>query len=387
MANRFDVAVIGGGLIGSAAARHMAESGATVALVCPPEPETYAESSGPFSSHYDEGRITRISDFAPHWPELAARSIERYGDIAARSGIEFHEPCGLAIIAPDLVAVRSSGAAHGADVRSVEVETFTRDTGIRVPRDRGHRIVVESPPAGLINPRRLIAAQQRLVQAAGGTCLPAPADWIRPADRGVRIGTRLGPIEADRVLLACGAYGAGIVGVHLAIERRLHTIVRADVGPAPLPSLIVVDPDQVALDDVYWVPPVPYPDGRTLLKIGGDPLPLEIADSSDDIGRWFRSGGSAREAADLREALDTLLPDRPAQWSDHRPCVVTYTPSGLPYIGWIDADIAVAIGGCGAAAKSSDELGRLAAALVNGEPWPNPSLPAELFTPRFARTR
>jgi sarcosine oxidase len=384
MTDRFDVAVIGGGLIGSAAARHVAESGTTVALVCPPEPETYAESGGPFSSHYDEGRITRISDFAPHWPVLAARSIERYGDIAIRSGIAFHEPCGLAIIAPDLTAVLSSGTDHGANVAPVDVETFSREAGIRVPRDRGHRVVVEGPPAGLINPRRLIAAQQRLALAAGGTCIPAPADWIRPADRGVRIGTRLGPIDADRVLLASGAYGAQIVGVDLAIERRLHTIVRADVGLAPLPSLIVVDPDHAALDDVYWVPPVGYPDGRTLLKIGGDSLPVEIADSSDDIDRWFGSGGSAREAADLREALHALLPDRPAQWSDHRPCVVTYTPSGLPYIGWIDAEIAVAIGGCGAAAKSSDELGRLAAALVKGDPWPNPSLPAELFAPRFA---
>jgi sarcosine oxidase len=384
MGDRFDVAVIGGGLIGSAAARHIAESGKRVALVCPPEPESYTESGGPFSSHYDEGRITRISDFSAHWPELAARSIERYGDIATRSGIGFHEPCGLAVIAADLTAVRSSGADQGADMMPVELETFSRDTGIQVPRGGGHRIVLEGPPAGRINPRRLIAAQQTLVRAAGGTCVPAPADWIRPADRGVRIGTRLATIDADRALLATGAYGAEIVGTDLAIERRLHTIVRADVGSAPLPSLIVVDPDHVALDDVYWVPPVEYPDGRTLLKIGGDPLPTEIADSSDEIGRWFGSGGSAREADHLRQALATLLPDRPVQWSDHRPCVVTYTPTGRPYIGWIDTAIAVAIGGCGAAAKSSDELGRLAAALVVGGPWPNPNVPAELFTPRFA---
>ncbi len=384
MSDRFDVAVIGGGLIGSAAARHLAESGTTVALVCPPEPDTDTESGGPFASHYDSGRITRISDFSPHWPELAARSIERYDDIAARSGIEFHRPCGVAYIAADLTEVSSSGAGHGADTAPADVETFSRQTGIRVPRGRGHHVVVEGPPAGLIDPRRLVAAQQRLVRSAGGTCIAAQAEWIRPAVGGTRIETPLGEIVADRVLLATGAYGAAIVGVDLAIERRLHTTVRADVGTAPLPCLIVVDPDHGALDDVYWVPPVDYPDGRTLLKIGGDPVQLQIAESNDDIGRWFRAGGSDREADDLREALASLLPDRPATWSDHRPCVVTYTPGGLPYIGWVAEGIAVAIGGCGAAAKSSDELGRLAAALVAGEPWPNPNVPAALFTPRLS---
>ena len=44
--------------------------------------------------------------------------------------------------------------------------------------------------------------------------------------------------------------------------------------------------------------------------------------------------------------------------------------------------LAVALGGCGAAAKSGDEIGRLAASLVAGADWPNPHLPAGLFAPR-----
>ena len=39
--------------------------------------------------------------------------------------------------------------------------------------------------------------------------------------------------------------------------------------------------------------------------------------------------------------------------------MITGTPTGHPYVGWIDDGLAVALAGNGSAAKSSDELGRL----------------------------
>ena len=49
------------------------------------------------------------------------------------------------------------------------------------------------------------------------------------------------------------------------------------------------------------------------------------------------------------------------------PCVYTGTRSGYPLVSMVDERderVVVALGGNGSAAKSSDELGRLAAALV-----------------------
>jgi len=77
-----DVAVIGRGLIGSAAARHLAEAGVSTALIGPAEPAERTSSPGPFSSHADEGRITRVTARNRQWATLAARSITRYPDIA-----------------------------------------------------------------------------------------------------------------------------------------------------------------------------------------------------------------------------------------------------------------------------------------------------------------
>ena len=47
------------------------------------------------------------------------------------------------------------------------------------------------------------------------------------------------------------------------------------------------------------------------------------------------------------------------------PCVTTFTAHGHPYAGFVDGDrIAVLAGGCGAAAKSCDEIGRIGAGLL-----------------------
>ncbi|MNF18416.1 hypothetical protein D3C80_2224840 [compost metagenome] len=47
-------------------------------------------------------------------------------------------------------------------------------------------------------------------------------------------------------------------------------------------------------------------------------------------------------------------------------CVTSFTPNNYPAIGYASDRIAVLTGGCGAAAKSSDEIGRLGAELLIG---------------------
>lgn len=42
-------------------------------------------------------------------------------------------------------------------------------------------------------------------------------------------------------------------------------------------------------------------------------------------------------------------------------CVTTDTPKGFPYVDLVTPGLGVAIGGCGHAAKSSDEIGKMAA--------------------------
>ena len=53
-----------------------------------------------------------------------------------------------------------------------------------------------------------------------------------------------------------------------------------------------------------------------------------------------------------------------------KPCVTSYTPGRRPVVDVVEAHrIYLAAGGCGSAAKSSDEIGRMAALLVEKESW------------------
>lgn len=403
----FDVAVVGRGLIGSAAARHLAESGRTVVAIGPDEPADWTAWDGPFSSHGDEGRITRIGDADPVWSGLAARSIERYGDLEDRSGIVFHRPCGLLASTLDDAAWIATARASGAWVASVDPEWVRNKLGVTLPV--GSTATFEGPPAGLINPRRLVEAQNVLARRAGASIIGQVVESVRLGvgpDRGVEIGGPWGSVRARRLVVATGAFGHHLLepvldGRTLPLVRRPRTVLLAEFERAPdghpgdgaLPSLIVRQPADDRLESIYWVPPVQYPDGRTCLKIGGslasNPTIGDGPTGEAELIDWFHGPGDAVEAEALRSSLEALLPDRTIRSASTVPCVYTGTETGYPLIDRLDGDgsgggdarVTIAIGGNGSAAKSSDELGRLAAALTAQEdggpeigPPPDPTI-------------
>ncbi|MEM7091480.1 MAG: FAD-binding oxidoreductase [Actinomycetota bacterium] len=384
MPSRFEIAVIGGGLIGSSAARHLAEAGHRVVVIAAPEPAEWETSTGPFSSHCDAGRITRVTASDPVWAELAHRSIGRYADIEARSGITFHQGRGLAWLDRSVADAVATSTDRGAGARQVTPEWLYATTGIRTPA--GLEAAYEGAPAGLVNPRALAAAQLRLVTHAGGIVIAGAATSLDRVGARVAVRGAFDAVEADRVLVATGGFGQSLLepfDMRLDVLRLLRTIVRCDLGPAPeMPSLIIGEVDHPAVNDLYWVPPVRFPDGRVLFKVGCEVLDAPQAESERDLVAWFNAGGDDAEAAALREVTRSLLPGAHIRSSDQRPCMITRTTSGYPHLGWIDEGVAVAIGGNGAAAKSCDEIGRLASTLFSPGGWDDQVLDAAVFEPR-----
>ena len=93
--------MVGAGMLGSAAARYLSESGASVAIIGPGEPARRKQHTGVFASHYDAGRITRALASDEVWAELAQRSINRYSRLETQAGIQFHQPCGFLWLGPE----------------------------------------------------------------------------------------------------------------------------------------------------------------------------------------------------------------------------------------------------------------------------------------------
>ncbi len=364
-------AVIGRGLIGSAAARHLAKAGCEVTLIGPAEPEQRRSHTGVFGSHYDEGRITRLLD--PHlvWEDLAAASIHRYPDIAAESGISFFDEEGLLIGAPNgsdfLERLRSVRTTN--NISSTEFEGAALRKSFPYLRFGTDMVMLHQPKlAGYISPRRLVAAQSKAAERHGAKIIN---DYVRKIS-GNAVTTAEGTVKFDRILVAAGAFTNTLLNppLDLRVLGRTIAFFELDAEEAKrleaMPSVIFRVPDN---SDPYVLPPIRYPNGKTYLKIGGEPDALRL-ETADALTQWFKTNGDETLIPYLTERMETLIPGLRYQSVRTESCAVTYTETGVPYVGAVSDHLCVATGGCGGAAKSSDELGRIAAETMLGNPDP-----------------
>lgn len=377
MTPQFQYAIVGRGLTGSAAARHLAEQVGGVVLIGPDEPVERANHDGVFGSHYDEGRITRTIDPDETWARLANRSIQRYRDIEARSGIGFFSETGCLVVgltegdsAQRLANVREAADRLGVHYLNCDDAALReRFAYFRFPD--GSDGVFEATGAGYISPRNLVAAQTALTVQAGGTVIRQQVETIHQREDHAEIVLADGQsITAGKVLVAAGGFTnrPGLLPEPLDLTVYARTVAFFEVDEAEaarlvaMPSLIHKPED--AMLGIYMLPPIRYPDGRTYLKIGGDPVDVAL-ESEADIRDWFRSGGSRQVQDYFIERMKAFLPDLRIASIHAEACVTSFTPTGYPAIGWTaEPSIAVMAGGCGAAAKSSDEIGRLGAELL-----------------------
>jgi len=376
-----EIAVVGRGLIGAAAGRHLAKAGHRVTLIGPDEPAARAAHRGVFASHYDEGRITRGLDPWPFWSRVSRAAIARYAEIEAESGIGFFTEAGSLMAGPEGSRFMDQ-LQQVRDRDGIACDTY-RDAGLaeRFPAfafPEGTLALHEPKGAGHISPRRLVAAQTAAAERAGARVLRVAATGIDEAGDGVRIATGAGTLRADRVLVATGGFTANLLGAaspDLTVLARTVALFR--VGPAEvarlagMPTLIYLDAEG---NDPYLLPPIRYPDGEWYLKLGGDPE--DVALSGDAIADWFRGDGNPEVGALLEAAIRARMPGLRIEAMRTMPCVTTYAPENIATLRMLSDRVGVAVAGCGRGAKCSDELGRLGAGLIAGTPLPDWALEA-----------
>jgi sarcosine oxidase len=363
-------------MIGAAAARHLAGGGLDVTLIGPGEPKDRGAHKGVFASHYDEGRITRGLDQMAFWSRASRASIGRYEEIERASGIAFYSEVGCLMAGPegtdklaeiDAVVARDSLVCDVMD----DAALARRFPYFAFPAGSAGRF--EAVGAGHISPRALVRAQVAIAQDRGAQLVPEQVQGIEDGPDGVRVRTDSGEMVFDRVLVATGGFSQRLIGDALPMEVYGRTVALFAVEAAEaerlrtMPSLIWQDPER---DNPYLLPPIRYPDGRVCLKLGWDPEDILLPDTAA-VNDWFRSGGTAG-AADMIEAMiRDRIPGLQVAARQVVTCVTSYTPNQLPHLKALSDRVFTAIGGCGRAAKNSDELGRLGAMIVTGQALPD----------------
>jgi len=375
-----DIAVIGRGLLGSAAARHLAELSAatvTVAVIGPGEPEDRSIHEGPFGAHYDSGRITRTIDRNPFFAQLSAASIARHRALEQQTAVDFFQRVGHLAVSPMTDYLRDLQAR--ADEHNVALDRLDADELTR--RFRSLAFAEDctglfDPTGGFIDPRSFIDAQNEAVLQASGRVIDAAVTDLAADDAEVVVTTADGRhLRADRVLIATGGFANhfGIIPKEIDIEIQEHTVVLAEVEGASLdalagmPSVIYKRGDGFG-QSVYVLPPIVYPDGRTWIKIGqstGKPM----VDPAASLIPWFQSDGDPDVSSWLSAELADLFPDTKFSSMHSESCVTTKSTSGRPFIDQFgQGPVYSLLAGNGQVAKSADELGWIAAhRLLNGE--------------------
>ena len=373
----FKYIIVGRGMMGAAAARHLSQWSDGVALIGPEEPADTRTHDGVFASHYDEARITRTIDSDAVWALLANSSIARYDAIAAESGIDFYHDVGCLMVGPSRSTGHGyiAGICKAAETLGVEPRLLSSEQLVSEFPSFGFEAdcegVHEASDAGYVNPRALVKAQSLLSVRQGATLVPQTVVSIREEGGLAIVRTAEGDsFTADKVLLAAGGFsiaqGMLETPVKMDVYARTVTFFPIDREDLPqfagMPSLIYEPRD--ASKHIYMLPPVAYPDGQVYLKIGGDHDDV-LTRTDGEMRAWFRSGGRESVRAHHLSIIEGLVPGIDRSHASTGACVVSKTPSGYPAIGYTESPrIAVLTGGCGAAAKSSDEIGRLGAELL-----------------------
>ncbi|WP_224336506.1 N-methyl-L-tryptophan oxidase [Haloprofundus halobius] len=203
--DRRDAIVLGVGGMGSAASYHLARRGLDVlGLERYDVPHTHGSSHG----------ITRIIRRAyyehPSYIPLIERAYELWDDLAERSGRPVIHRTGSVDAAPEGNVV-FEGSLRSCEEYDIPHEVLTgAELGERFPGYAlpDNYLALYQPDGGFVVPEQAIVAHVEAAQREGAEIRARePVDgWEETPDGGVRVETADATYEADRLVLAAGAW-------------------------------------------------------------------------------------------------------------------------------------------------------------------------------------
>ncbi|WP_376097476.1 FAD-dependent oxidoreductase [Roseomonas sp. CCTCC AB2023176] len=328
-----DVLVIGGGVVGLSAARHLAQNGVDVLVADRGEPGLGASTTNAGSLHvqllaYDFDETGDPGPLAPA-AALGPPAVALWREIARDAGesLAIRTEGGL-ILAEDVetLAWLDRKAAYER-ARGIEVHAINRTDLDRIAPNLDRRFPGASfcPQEGQMDPLRGTAALLRLTREAGARFAPGlEVAGLARDGRSWCITTAAGTFRAGRVINAAGPHAmrvASLAGVTLPMRLIVQSVAVTEAGPTVLRPLLQWARRHLSLKQA---------DTGHLLIGGGWPGRLD-EDGAARLLRWSLEGNLhiAGEALPALSAFHVLRAwSAPNILLDHGP-VVSGTP-GAP---------------------------------------------------------
>ena len=374
----YDVIVVGLGGMGSSAAYHLAARGQRVLGL---ERHTPAHSLG--SSH-GGSRITRQSYFEdPAYVPLLLRAYELWDRLAQDSGEDVITLTGGLFLGRE-DALTVAGSLRASREWDLPHELLSAaEVGARFPTFTlaDDEIGLYEAKAGFVRPERTVAAHLALAGRAGAELhFSEPVERWESTAGGVRVTTAAGTYEADRLVIAPGAWAPQLLadlGVPITVERQVMYWFEplGGVGPyQPDRHPIWIHEDATGLQ-AYGFPAIDGPEGGAKLAF----FRRGVVCTPDTIDREVHD----EEIAFIRDHVSRLLPTLPTRYLDAATCMYSNTPDQHFVVAQHPGhdNVTVACGFSGHGFKFVPVVGEVLADLATDG---HTAQPIDLFDPRRA---
>lgn len=392
---KYEVLIVGKGLIGSAVARHLSYSVGNLAIVGPDEPQDY-NLSVVYASHYDSGRVQRLIGQTDAMTQLNLASVRQYATLQKESGILFHKGAGCLYVNPlgndaYLDQVNERAGHFGLEATMYDAGKKLADSFREFHFPASAKGMYEPAPSGYISPPQLIKAQLHVFEKNEGVILRETVNGIFYRKGFAEVTTVEGnSYRAAKVVLAAGAFTnfSNLLEQPLDVVIKSETVLLAKVSReearrlSSMPSLLY-ELDNGEVEGVYATPPIQYPDGNYYLKMGCN-LPEDIFFGSDlrEIQNWFRHGDSKASEAKMMKHLKEIMPHLQVEGGTTKRCILPRTQHHKnPYIGKIHERLFLTAPN-GWSAMCADGIGKVMASLVTHGVFPAEYAAAD-FQPFF----
>lgn len=373
---KYDVAIVGAGYTGLAAARQLTRAGATVIVIERNHP-------GAGASSRNGGQVLTGLKVEP------AKLVDRYGEHHARElfDVSLASIARLeALVVEEGIPCEYARAGHiQAAWKPSHFDAFREEQAL-LARVFGHRVELVAPSdqhselgsrcyhgllvdegSGALNPAQYVHGLAQAAGRAGATIVSGTAvEAVTRRDKRWTVATGRGSVDAGDVLIATNGY---TTGASPALQRRLVPIGSYVIATAPLDAPLarrLLPRGRMAFDSKNFLYYFRLTADRRLL-FGGR---AEFSQPAPDTTR--------RAAEILRQGMVTVFPELADARIDYAwGGTVAFTRDQMPHAGLLDG-MYFAGGYCGHGIAMATYLGELIARRMAGEPITSP-----LFDDRF----